>query len=397
LEEGSSKRWYYASLSLILILVIITSSLLALYFDLRLHNATLEKELENLEVQNSRLETKFETLQANLESELNIMRSMLGNMTPQYANESIALIGAKIYKIAEPSVVLITLEVLGGGVAQGSGFVYNVEGYIVTNNHVVEDAVDPNSLTVMFMNGTVTNAFVVGRDPYSDLAVIKVDLPSEMLKPLPIGNSSALRVGEPVFAVGNPFGLSGTITSGIVSQLGRTLEAPGGYRIINVIQTDAAINPGNSGGPLLNIYGEVVGVNTAIASTTGSFTGIGFAVSSDLMKRVVPSLIEKGHYDHPWVGIVGTDVTPEIASEMGLNESTGLLIKEVVGGSPADKAGLRDGDVIVGVDDHPVRRFEDLVTYTEMEKSVGDTITLTIIRDKTRMEVNLTLGARPPP
>ena len=216
MEEGSSKRWYYASLSLILILVIITSSLLALYFDLRLHNATLEKELENLEVQNSRLETKFETLQANLESELNIMRSMLGNMTPQYANESIALIGAKIYKIAEPSVVLITLEVLGGGVAQGSGFVYNVEGYIVTNNHVVEDAVDPNSLTVMFMNGTVTKAFVVGRDPYSDLAVIKVDLPSEMLKPLPIGNSSALRVGEPVFAVGNPFGLSGTITSGIV-------------------------------------------------------------------------------------------------------------------------------------------------------------------------------------
>ena len=397
MEEGSSKRWYYASLSLILILVIITSSLLALYFDLRLHNATLEKELENLEVQNSRLETKFETLQANLESELNIMRSMLGNMTPQYANESIALIGAKIYKIAEPSVVLITLEVLGGGVAQGSGFVYNVEGYIVTNNHVVEDAVDPNSLTVMFMNGTVTKAFVVGRDPYSDLAVIKVDLPSEMLKPLPIGNSSALRVGEPVFAVGNPFGLSGTITSGIVSQLGRTLEAPGGYRIINVIQTDAAINPGNSGGPLLNIYGEVVGVNTAIASTTGSFTGIGFAVSSDLMKRVVPSLIEKGHYDHPWVGIVGTDVTPEIANEMGLNESTGLLIKEVVGGSPADKAGLRDGDVIVGVDDHPVRRFEDLVTYTEMEKSVGDPITLTIIRDKTRMEVNLTLGARPPP
>jgi len=396
LETRPSKRWSYVSAALLIILVVVTSSVLAIYFNLQLQNSLLEQRIENLQKQNSLLETKFETLQTNLESQLNEIQSMLKNLTSPVSNDSITIAGPRIYKLAEPSIVLILVEI-PGGTAQGSGFIIDTAGHIVTNNHVVEDALDPNLLSVSFINGNITNAYVVGRDPYSDLAVIKVDLPSEMLKPLPIGNSSALKVGEPVFAIGNPFGLSGTITQGIVSQLGRSLTAPGNYTIVDVIQTDAAINPGNSGGPLLNLFGEVVGVNTAIASETGSFSGIGFAISSVLLMRVVPSLIEKGSYDHPWVGVRGTDVTPALAEELGLNESAGFLIDEVVTGSPAEKAGLKSGDVIIGIDGNQIRELDDLVSYTELKKNVGDTVTLTIVRNNTSQELELVLGSRPPP
>ncbi|HEC23169.1 MAG TPA: PDZ domain-containing protein [Chloroflexi bacterium] len=297
---------------------------------------------------------------------------------------------------------------------QGSGFVYSDEGYIVTNYHVAGEA---DEITVIFADGLSVEAELVGADPDSDLAVIKVDVPADELHPLPLGDSDELRVGQTVVAIGNPFGLQGTMTSGIISALGRLLpsqsQAFGGARfsIPNVIQTDAAINPGNSGGPLLNLSGEVIGVNTAIESQVRQFGGVGFAIPSNTVARIVPVLIEEGHYEHPWLGISGMNLRPEIREAMDLEpDQQGVLVVRVVDGSPADEAGLRGsdreveidgqtllvgGDIIISVDDHEVQGFDDLIAYITEETVVGQTVTLGVLRDGSQITVDVTLAARP--
>jgi 2-alkenal reductase len=294
---------------------------------------------------------------------------------------------------------------------QGSGFVYDDEGHIVTNNHVVVEA---GKVEVTFFDGTIVEAEVIGTDTDSDLAVVKVDVAPESLRPVVWGDSDQLLVGQRAVAIGNPFGLDGTLTSGIISALGRSLPTEqGAFRIPAIIQTDAAINPGNSGGPLLNSQGEVVGVNTAIVPRLSgfgerSFLGVGFAIPANLVKRVIPSLIETGKYEHPWIGFSGNSVTPEIAEAMDLPVARGALVAEVISGSPADEAGLRGGtremvgintliggDVIIGIEDEPVRDFDDLISFLSRRGSVNKTVTLTIIRNGNKQTLNLTLGARP--
>ncbi|MDY6774026.1 MAG: trypsin-like peptidase domain-containing protein, partial [Candidatus Nanohaloarchaea archaeon] len=314
----------------------------------------------------------------------------------------------EIFEMAKHSVVSVQTEGPNGG-AQGSGFVYSSEGYIVTNEHVVQGATE---VEVTFLSGKQRQAKIVGADPYTDLAVLKVDPEGLDLQPLSLGEIGEVRVGDRVAAIGNPFGLSGSMTSGIVSQKNRLLRTEGQFSIPNVLQTDAAINPGNSGGPLLNMQGEVIGVNTAISSKTGTFNGVGFAVSVETVKRVVPVLIQKGEYRHPWIGVSGRDVSPEIANAMDLNVSYGFLVVEVVDDSPADRAGLHaggrevtiegrkitvGGDVIVGIDGRKVRKINDILNYLAKETSVGETITLTVLRDGERKEIELTLARRPQP
>jgi S1-C subfamily serine protease len=290
----------------------------------------------------------------------------------------------------------------------GSGFVFDKTGHIITNNHVVNDA---KKITVTFVDGTSYHAEVVGTDPYADLAVIKVDVDSEKLHPLPLGMSSDLRVGEQIAAIGNPFGLSGSMTSGIVSQLGRILPSQGtGFSISDVIQTDAAINPGNSGGPLLNMKGQVVGINTAIYSTDGSFSGVGFSVPSDAAMKIIPSLIEDGEYLHPWIGITTSNISPDLADALNLDDAKGVLVMTVVKGSPADKAGIRGssqsivvddvellvgGDVILSIDEHDVRKIDDVLMQLQREKSVGDVLNLGVLREGQMTNVVLTLEKRP--
>ena len=309
-----------------------------------------------------------------------------------------------IYEQVKCSVVLIK-STLPQGTATGSGFIYDTEGRIVTNDHVVDGA---NSITVTFINGTILSATVVGADPYSDIAVIKVDAPTALLKPLKLGNSSALKVGETVLAIGNPYGLADTLTTGIVSALGREMDSASGYPIVDVIQTDAAINPGNSGGPLLNMRGKVIGINTAIVSQ--SSTGIGFAVPSNTIARELPSLISTGKYDQVYIGIQGTDVTPGIISAMGLPEGThGTLLTSITRGSPADVASLKGGtryvnvdgvytplggDVITAADGLEMKGLYDLIIYMQRNKRPGDVIALTIIRGGAEMVVSVTLGTR---
>lgn len=295
---------------------------------------------------------------------------------------------------------------------EGSGFVVDTQGHIVTNNHVV---VDTSELLVTFHDGTVLTAKIVGTDPDSDLAVIKVDAPPESLRPITWGNSDLVRVGQRAVAIGNPFGYENTLTSGIISGLSRSLPAITGYRIPEIIQTDAAINPGNSGGPLLNSQGEVVGVNSAIVpnfneSGERSFLGVGFAIPSNLAQRVAPVLIEQGKYSHPWIGFSGMDVRPEIAAAMDLPGVKGALIIQVVPDSPAEKAGLRGGsrevqvmgqplmvggDVITRIDDYEVRRFDDVLSYLSRRGEVGQEVELTIIREGRTQTNTVTLGERP--
>lgn len=359
----------------------------------------LETEIENLRFQLSSANMEIESLKEEIRISV-----IQGNETNV---NDLTLI--KLYNQTRRSVVLITVRTSGGG-GQGSGFVYNKEGYILTNNHVVEDA---ERVDVSFLDGTVKEAKVIGTDPYSDMAVIKVNVPSNLLFPVNMGISSEMFVGEQVFALGNPFGLSNTMTTGIVSAVGRQMDAPGGYTIVDVIQTDAAINPGNSGGPLLNLRGEVVGMNTAILSETRQFSGIGFAIPSDTITREIESLIENGIYEHPWIGISGFEMTPTVAEAMGLDENTkGTVIATVSENGPADEAKLQGstrtetvdevqlqvgGDIIIGADGMPMKTFYDLIFYVSREKQPNELIIFTIIRDGKVIEVDLTLGVRPPP
>jgi S1-C subfamily serine protease len=296
-----------------------------------------------------------------------------------------------------------------GGAAVGSGFVYDNQGHIITNNHVIKNA---GKITVTFTDGFSYDAEVIGADDSSDLAIIKVDREKSKLNPLPLGDSSITLVGQQVAAIGNPFGLSGSMTAGIVSQIGRLLPSEdSGFSIPDVIQTDAAINPGNSGGPLLNMYGEVVGINTAIFSSIGEFTGVGFAVPSNTATKIIPSLIKNGEYSHPWIGISGRDIDPDLAKVLGLDEAKGVMIVTVVTDSPADKADLRGssqsktmddiehiigGDIIVSIDGNEVRKIDDILIHLQREKSVGDETELGIIRDNTESTITVILGDRPP-
>jgi len=334
----------------------------------------------------------------------------VGEITTIQKSSEFSLI--QIFEKTEASVVQINVrhadgERVGSPGNMGSGFVYTEDGFIITNSHVVDNA---EKVTVTFLDGESYIAEIIGTDPDLDLAVIKVEPASTYLQPIPIGDSSKLKIGEPIAAIGNPFGLSGSMTSGIVSQMGRLLPQGSGYSIPDVIQTDAAINPGNSGGPLLNMQGEVVGINTAIQSTTGEFTGVGFAVPSNTVKKVIPVLIEDGEFHHPWMGISGTDVDPELAKVRGLNSSKGFLIVTVIEGSPAENAGLLgvsdtkeidgreyalDGDIILKIDDVVVRKISDILVHLQREKSVGDEMIMTINRDGTIIETTMILGERP--
>ncbi|MEM2161014.1 MAG: trypsin-like peptidase domain-containing protein [Candidatus Nitrosotenuis sp.] len=289
----------------------------------------------------------------------------------------------------------------------GSGFVYDTNGHIVTNNHVVEGA---QVVDVRFVDGNIYSAKVVGTDPFNDIAVLQItdDFTEETLTPLPLANSAELEVGQQIIAIGNPFGLSDTMTTGIISQVGRLLpNREAGYSIPGVIQTDAAINPGNSGGPMLNIDGQVIGINTAIQSTTGEFSGIGFAVPSNTIKRIVPVLIEKGHYDHPWLGVSGTSLTPDISKQIGLAKNYhGVFVTTVVDNSPAQKAGLQEavynanrqlkgGDVVIALDGYKIRDIDDLILYLAENKQVGDHVVLQVNRAGKIIELTAEIGARP--
>ena len=320
----------------------------------------------------------------------------------------------QLFEKAEPSVIQVnvkkiqsegaTEEVPGGS---GSGFVYDDTGHIITNNHVIDNAL---KITVTFLDGESYAAEIVGNDADLDLAVLKINARNSYLHHLEIGSSSELKVGQQVVAIGNPFGLSGSMTTGIVSQIGRLLPQESGYSIPNVIQTDAAINPGNSGGPLLNLNGEVVGINTAIQSETGNFTGVGFAIPSDTVNKVVPILIRDGGIRHPWLGVSGIDIDYELAEIRGLDSTKGFLIVSVIEGSPADIAGLMgtetrkmidgrdvpmDGDIIIKIDGELVRKIADILVHLQMEKLVGDEMVLTILRDGEVMDKTIFLGERP--
>jgi S1-C subfamily serine protease len=291
----------------------------------------------------------------------------------------------------------------------GSGFIYDKQGYVITNNHVVGNA---KTVDVTFVDGNTYAAKVIGTDPFSDIAIIQItdNFSTENVLPLVIANSTSLQVGQQVIAIGNPFGLSDTMTTGIVSQMGRLLPNPNtGFSIPNGIQTDAAINPGNSGGPLLNMHGQVLGMNTAISSSTGEFSGIGFAIPSNTIIREVPALIEHGCYSHAWFGISGGSVTPVLAQTVGLSKNyKGVVVGSIQAGSPADIAGLQGitqdefsntqhvGDIITGIDGHSLRGIDDLISYIDVHKSVGDNVVLTVNRHDQIMNMNVVLQARPP-
>jgi 2-alkenal reductase len=318
-----------------------------------------------------------------------------------------------LYQQVLPGVVAIRT-----GNSLGSGFVYDSEGHVVTNQHVVEGA---SNVEVSFSSGFIAQGTVVGSDADADIAVIKVDAPADQIHPLAIGDSTTLNVGEQVVAIGNPFGLSGTMTLGIVSGLGRTQFAHaspegGFFSTADIIQTDAAINPGNSGGPLFNLQGEVVGVNQSIRTetfngATGNAvnSGVGFSISINLVKRIVPYLIRDGAYEYPFLGITSSsDLGLAEIEALGLNTYTGAYVLDVAPGGPADQAGIRGGtestnieglraggDVITAIDGQPVNTFDDLLGYLTTNKAPDETVVLTVLRGGQPMDITVTLGKRP--
>ena len=385
-SHSSSNKWGYV-LGVIIIILIVNTGFFAITF------LNLQDQLEKMENNLAENNNKIQSLQNQLE-------------VFDVVNQTGMIPWPTIYNQLKDSVVLIETNL-----GLGSGFVYDSTGHIITNEHVIEGA-DSDSIQVTFLDGNITSADLVGMDIYSDLAVIKVDPQVTTLFPVVLGKSSDLSVGEPVAAMGNPFGLSDTLTVGIVSSLERTLTAVGNYVIIDIIQLDAAINPGNSGGPLVNLHGQVVGVNSAIQSETGTFTGIGFAIPSDTIKREINNLIETGGYKHPWLGISALGVNIPLAEAIGLDKPRGILVTEVISDSPADLAGLRGsdetqivdgvevpigGDVIIEINEIPVITMDDLVVYMERNTVPGNSVTLTIIREGQELSLDVTLGERPLP
>ena len=343
------------------------------------------------------------------ENELQV-QNQINEINDFISEESKTLSLTEIFEKAEPGVVRV--NTIGNQTANetggvGSGFVFDKKGHIITNAHVIEGS---TKTVVTFLDGRSYNAEIIGMDEYTDIGVIKVNADLKLLNPLSLGDSSNLDVGEPIAAIGNPFGLSGSMTSGIVSQMGRLLPSGSGYSIPDVIQTDAAINPGNSGGPLLNMRGNIVGINTAIQSTTGEFTGVGFAIPSKTVAKIVPTLISEGEYKHPWIGISGRDIDPDTANVLGLKDAIGFQIITVVENSPAADAGLigsdkmivvegreypTGGDIIVGVDGMDVRKIDDILVHLQRVKTVGDEMNLEILRDGRTTNVTIILQERP--
>jgi len=339
-------------------------------------------------------------------------QEVLHNITYYYNTTDLA----QLYNYAKNSVVVITGNVLQYSffgqqysTVQGSGFVYDYKDdmVVITNKHVVDGA---ENIVVTFSNGDGYNATVVGSDAYSDLAVLSVKAPSEEFHALDITSSSTLQVGDPVVAIGSPFGLGGTMTTGIVSQLGRTIQdsVAGSFPIADIIQTSAEINPGNSGGPLLNYEGDVIGITTAIIQNSN---GLGFAIPSNTILREIASLIETGSYNqHPWLGISGADMTYEIAQTIGVNVTYGWLITQVTNGGAADLAGLQGGnkqarinnnwmiiggDVIIAVDGTRIVNGDTLMSYLEEHTTPNQTITVTILRNNQTQDISLVLKQRP--
>jgi S1-C subfamily serine protease len=321
----------------------------------------------------------------------------------------------KLFDTVNPGTVAIITDQ-----GQGSGFVYDGQGNVVTNYHVIEGA---KTVEVRFTSGYMVYGTVIGTDLDSDLAIVKVDAPASELHPLPLGDSSSLKVGQTVVAIGNPFGLNSTMTVGIISALGRTLDsahatADGAFFTAgDLIQTDAAINPGNSGGPLFNINGEVIGINRAIRTTnfTGNGeplnSGIGFAVSINIVKRVAPVLVSSGKYDYPYLGVSclpNENMTLPVVDALGLKSYAGAYVTDVISGGPADKAGiipgskptnipnlLSGGDLIVAIDGREVRTFDEMLAYLITNKGPGDSVVLQVLRGNEKVDVTLVLGNRP--
>jgi 2-alkenal reductase len=303
--------------------------------------------------------------------------------------------------------VLISVEVVsnqGQGEATGSGFVLDQQGHIVTNNHVVEGA---RSIAVSFFDGRIVRAEVVGTDPDSDLAVIQVsDVPAEDLRPLPLADSNSIFVGQEVLAIGAPFGQAWTLTTGIVSAIDRSIQGLSGFSIGQAIQTDAAINPGNSGGPLLNLQGEVIGVNSQIISRSRSSSGVGFAIPANLVDRVAQDLIKHGSVEYSYLGIGGGEITLGIIEELGLpNTTRGVVVSRVEPRGPAGLAGLRDPrvagqrlqsvDIITAIDGTPLEGMPSLIAYLANYTEPGQTVTLAVLRDGQTIQLSVTLSTRP--
>jgi len=320
-----------------------------------------------------------------------------------------------IYRQVGPGVVNVTSVVIQRDFfynpipreGAGSGSIIDTSGHILTNHHVIRDS---TKLEVTLSDGSKWPARFVGADPDSDLAVIKIDAPKEKLTVIPTGDSSRLKVGQKVLAIGNPFGLGQTLTTGIISSLGRSIRSEAGVLIQDVIQTDAAINPGNSGGPLLDSTGKIIGINSAIISPTGASVGIGFAVPVNTAKRILPDLIKKGHVSYPWIGVSVYPLIPEFAEYLGLKVKRGAVISEIIKGGPADRAGLRGGDrqvqvgnslipvggdVVVEIDGEKVTSSDDLIRIIR-EHRPGESVELKILRKGESSRIKVTLGEKPP-
>jgi 2-alkenal reductase len=292
--------------------------------------------------------------------------------------------------------------------SSGSGFVYDREGHIVTNHHLVTGG---TRIVVTLADETSATAKVVGSDPGSDLAVLQIDVPQALLQPVELGESDSLQVGQRAIAIGNPFGLERTVTTGVISSLRRTLDRQdSSFRIAELIQTDAAINPGNSGGPLLDLTGKVIGINTAILSRSGTSSGVGLAVPVDMVKKVVPLLIREGHYAHPWLGITGQTINSELKARLGLPVEKGILISNVEKNGPAEKVGIRGGDrqieidgvtvlaggdILTSIEGVSVKKFDDLINYLARASKVGDVVDLALIRNGREEHVQVRLEERP--
>lgn len=339
----------------------------------------------------------------NLNNEVSNLRSQVSKLwgiRPEVINQSITIYQnstalAELYERVENSVVLI-VGTISEGTVQGSGFVYNFSGtmIVITNYHVIHGT---TSLSVTFSNGNGYAAAVNGTDPYADLAVLLVDAPEDEFTPLEVVSSSTLRVGDPVIAIGNPYGLVGSMTTGVVSALGRTIteEYTGGFGIANIIQTSTPINPGNSGGPLLNFDGKVVGITTAIVADS---QGVGFAIPSSTLLNEVFSLVTYGTYEgHSYLGLKGIDMDYETAQEMGVTVTYGWRVVEVMPGEPSATAGVRVNDIIVGINGTSIRNGDDMASYLEEHTLPGQTVILNVRRESQTRDIPVTLGSRPSP
>ena len=347
-------------------------------------------------------------------SAMSLCLSLIIQLSSSYALSPVEDNNISVYKRASPGVVNISsivmqLDFFQGVVPRegaGSGAIIDKKGNILTNNHVIKNA---DRIEVTLADGSKWRGKLVGTDPYNDLAIINIDAPPKQLHPLTFGSSKDLQAGQKVIAIGNPFGLQQTLTTGIISSIGRSIKSQEGVTIDDLIQTDAAINPGNSGGPLLDSDGKLIGVNTAIISPSGGSVGIGFAIPIDTVKRVIPDLLEKGYVPHSWLGVSLFPLIPGLARELGIKVERGAMIMEVVKGGPADRAGLRGGnkilyvgnamlpvggDIIVAFNEEPIESSEELIRHIAKHRP-DDKIKLKILRANRFKEIVVKLGERP--